>query len=579
MDEFFARNADSALTSSRWMGALWCALFVISGGLLPVVKLVYFNMQELGPEYVLTLSYLLGVGVLVFVAVALLYHRWTVNMLMMLACGVVLSSTISTFFLPNHLSIVDGHGLDYLKTRWWAQDVLFIVTLLMLILSFFMKKFRLVERVCLQLVWVSKLLVLFSLAAGVLISVQLGVNSHSTLQKRDAVKSLVFGQRNFLVLSFDQVQGSAINGYLNSSSGQKLKNVLDGFVFYPNAVSTYPNTRYSIASTLLGRAVDYRTENVRWALNHQDGIFEISSKNGYHVYFDDDIKHHFHQAQRSLPALLPLNAANVGFGFIIASVLPQSLSADALTWTWKFDSVMYKEVLPKILRYDPHLKGAVYFLHFKFTHEPFMTHSSCRIYGQLDAKVTETVKGFIETADCVSLGLKEMFSRMKALGIYDKTAIFVVSDHGFERHVDHIKNIRRHPDFFAQHAEYVSPGNIKPLGAYNPLMMFKDFNHSGMLTKNPSDVSLIDLAPTICSRMKGCKAVWAGMALENAGSDSGRVHCFWFYHGGVKETRHYHDFLPRDWKKVCFSQPLNRPEAIEKLEKALSGPGLGKDAG
>ena len=156
------------------------------------------------------------------------------------------------------------------------------------------------------------------------------------------------------------------------------------------------------------------------------------------------------------------------------------------------------------------------------------------------------------------------------MGVYDETAIFIISDHGFSE--EPYATPAQKKDFAFKNSDYISPLNVKSLSSYNPLLMFKNFNHRGDLQTKQRDVSLIDIAPTICS-MISCKNNWEGVSLEHP-APKNRVYTYWIYHGGPDRFQDGYDrffsLKSKYWKQVKASGPLSQLE--DRLKEELLHP-------
>ena len=548
-------KADQNLLSlDRFRSPLLIASFVLASLLMPVFQLVNSNIKDLGIQYIdgVLISFLISLIVLIFSSIL----AWgpLQRAFLVLSLTLVISSFLNTFFVPNNQLVSDGTDSIYLATRKEAIYVVFSILTLISIPFFSRSKafFKFNE----TLLFSAKLVV----ALTVLItSYQLFTlpNKNSALFQyfTQDDKNVILGQKNIVVLSFDQIQGSAFKGFLETEDGLALKDKLAGFSFYPNAVSTYPNTQYSVASLFLSRAVQDASEDIAEAKSSKRS-FPSAVKD--QIGFENEIyypaktlpfKQNYVELSGS-PSLTFMYALNNAFGLNLYSLFKESsLGHQFSKYAYKLDYTLF-EKLQKNIKYDSTKDGVIFYVHYLFSHQPFTTRDNCALRSLDKISHYQSVEGFIDQMKCISKGISNFISTLKKLSIYDDTAIFIISDHGFESNINSTKNIKEYPSYFNEKSDYISRNGIKPLGSYNPLILFKDFASTHPLLIKQKTVSIVDIGPTICDILD-CQLNEnnIGESIKNE-KDIQRQHAFWIYEGSSKNAKRYHDFLPEHWNLV-----------------------------
>ena len=542
------------LSCDRFRSPLLIASFILASLLMPMFQLVNSNIKDLGIQYIdgVLISFL--VSLIVFIFSSIFVWQPFQKVFLLLSVTLVVSSFFNTFFLPNNLSVSDGTDGLLLDTRVVAGYVVFLVLILLVFPVYFNGK--VFVKIKETLLFSAKLLVVLSILLTSYQVAFLPKKSSSLLKSclTDKTGIITLGQKNIFILSFDQVQGSAFNGFIKSEDGKAFRNILSGFDFFPNAVTSYPNTHYSLIGFFRTRAVNDNTEKLKPEDNflRKSLIKGIKSKifmPAQSLNFSAD-----YSQSKENPSLLYSYALNNAFGFNINQLnILKNHQYSFNKYKWKFDSWLL-EKLPDHIVYDETLPGNIIFIHFLFSHQPFMINDSGQLYDQNTLHQKQNISGFIDTVNFVSTRTSKVIEKLKKIGAYDNTAIFLMSDHGFEDNINSRKNIQENPDYFHGNDDFLSKDNIKPLGTYNPLIMFKDFSSHHNFKIKDNIVSLIDIGVTVCDIMQ-CRVSndSAGVSLKRL-DNSQRLHDFWIYHGGSAERfaegyDRFHTFKPKHWSR------------------------------
>lgn len=385
-------------------------------------------------------------------------------------------------------------------------------------------------------------------AALALIVIQLGYSAVVFLRqpetpdfKRysvDATDEFVFSRRrNVIVLILDAFQTDFFDEIVRETP--EIAAGFDGFTYFRNALGGYPFTELSVVSMLTGRFYDnslpfeawkkeaFGAESLPGALKASGWRVDLFPKVSYSVSYSDDVASNFVKGRpraermldvayildlglfRSLPHVLKRSVYNDQDWFIRKIYLrtrkPSPKGGDAKTRVIgrdsrrtlrnrklfsrtafqrsadvKFIDAMLSEAR---LRDDG---GTFKFYHIGGPHIPLVLDEDLN-YVRMDVTRPNYRK-----AATASLKLTAMFlERLRSLGVYDDTMIFVVGDHGAGFQGQEF--IPRPGAPASERDDAVTqPARINAL----PLILVKPFAASGSLRTSDAPVSLADIPAT-----------------------------------------------------------------------------------
>lgn len=487
--------------------------------------------------------------------------------------ALLVASALTSFVIPVRLGAIDGMAATALQVR---TEALVATAIALLIVPTLALVARLRPAIGRRIDDVARILVLFSVLYTLVFSAY-ALASRPMLQPYSgkapkAVTAPVSRERNIFIIGFDQIQGSYMRRYLEMH--EEKARLMEGFTFYPDAAATYPNTHFSLGSLALGRIVASEQEGPRETSDSDQSILARAHDRGYAVYTSDFVSGERYRCVTCAESRQVFNvtkgiellrhAVNLGFGVDPARMgvaLPSTPSGVAapelLDHAWKLDLHGFRE-LTRGLHVAPGAP-ALYYMHFIGTHQPFVYRSDCTTRSGGEIRDSQNSAGASDTIACVFSLLETFFQSLKSLGVYDNSAIFIFSDHGYERNLNLLEHDAEHRQFFPEFSSAIGdPRNIKPVGSYNPILFFKSPRSSGPLASNDSPVSLIDIAPTVC-QLIGCDSEWQGVSLLGA-LPSGRVREFWQYLGGTNRrdadgSDRFH-FRLDHWGRRSFEGPI-----------------------
>jgi hypothetical protein len=154
------------------------------------------------------------------------------------------------------------------------------------------------------------------------------------------------------------------------------------------------------------------------------------------------------------------------------------------------------------------------FLHSMATHTPYVMSDDCR-------SVTRgSIHRVVGQSRCALLAVAALLERLKAAGVYDRTIVLVLADHGINAGV------------FAGGAARQEAGMLRA-GAANPLFMLKRLGDRGTVREVGGAVQLTDTGATLCAASGACTVPF-GLPAGEAPPDRPRLfydyvwaHEFW----------------------------------------------------
>jgi YidC/Oxa1 family membrane protein insertase len=143
------------------------------------------------------------------------------------------------------------------------------------------------------------------------------------------------------------------------------------------------------------------------------------------------------------------------------------------------------------------------FIHLEIPHNPYALNKDCRLSPAHSSVHTEMA--------CALNELGALLSWMKKNGVYDVTKIVVVSDHGWW--VDN-------PMFASDFSKTVPVGHDKRVepGWVQSLLLVKDFGAKGELTRSDTFLSTPDVPAIVCVAVGGCRDIGSDPISNNPGT-------------------------------------------------------------
>ena len=377
--------------------------------------------------------------------------------------------------------------------------------------------------------------------------------------------------RNVVILVLDTFQSDLFQELLDEDPG--IARRFRGFTYFRNAVGGFPGTAASIPLILSGRHYDnavpfqdfvkstYRTASLPKALKAAG--FHVYYNNRYYwpcLYADETIASHVREKSfvRFDSELWPMARRLIGFG--LSRSLPQagkrfldgnrllSLPArSAAAIPLRGDALFFKGIADGAATMKT---PAFKYYHLWGIHPPLVHDENLQ-----PRELPFTRENAKRQAKGILRELETVFGTLIDRGIYDRTLLFIVGDHGTSfdpRLVEIDGRVRTHPSEIAEATEnsFALPlVLVKPLGAVEPMKV------------SDTPVSLSDIPATAASVL-GLQATFPGESMLNPDLPIDRQRRVLKYHGeALRLTDRY--FPPLTEYVVCRLQLVRRVLAAD----------------
>lgn len=325
--------------------------------------------------------------------------------------------------------------------------------------------------------------------------------------------------RNVLVVLLDTFQSDFVEEILSDEPA--LRERFDGFDFHVNASGVAPTTYLSLPTIHSGEV--YRPGTSLRAF-YDGSVVERSFMNrlsakGYRSELVNPIMNKCPRSISCYPDDLLMNgmvSSNLASAALMID-LALLRSVPALFRSWIFNGGEF--VFGRLIDHSgtPPRSNAVLrrltaqasagggpsakFVHLFNSHPPATLAADCSVI----APQPWTRPTALAQDRCALRLVGELFDRLRALGVYDKTAIVLLADHG---------------------AGLPRPPHNQRQADAAPLLMVKGFGASGTMRKQERPVSLTEIPNLVCRLIEDCADVPA--AAESVFSQYAWQHQFWY---------------------------------------------------
>lgn len=251
-------------------------------------------------------------------------------------------------------------------------------------------------------------------------------------------------EKNVLIIMLDDFQSDYFQYAAKEDSS--VNNEFDGFTFYRNTISRFPTTKTSLPSFFTGSL--YRNDNP-----YKDYIYQAYTRfNLAKAYKEKSYSTRFVGQLQLFPEIIPMpdlvnNMNHFHFSEVleyldygIFKALPtffKPVIFNKGNWFFSFLSrkqyppephgsdVRFLELFEKNASVKGIGKGTFKFFHFHLPHFPLNVDRDLKFNSHLAG-----VKGYHEQTKGAILLAKRILKTLKRIGIYDKSEIIILSDHG-----------------------------------------------------------------------------------------------------------------------------------------------------
>ena len=325
----------------------------------------------------------------------------------------------------------------------------------------------------------------------------------------NSVLNVASDKKNIFVISFDALQPNYVTQVIESDD--LIKESFRGFINYENAVAVAPYTRLSTVITKLGGVPDVESTRDLY-LKRKDFITTIlMNEEDYDVETYSYFNRGESEQTNTIPQYQIKNLKNDQY-------YPKALEASLFRIYPYRDLVMIKlhRFIQKIFalneKYeligkDPHplayykqdiddltayieslevgnTKPTFRMHHYVFTHDPITFTEDCsyrisNTVAQLDSIIEETT--------CAVRKMVDFIEKLKKLNVLDNSMIIFASDHGYGC----LYNKRGTVGSYRVNKRWC-------LSRYQPILMVKNFDSNDQISNVKDEVSLLDIARTVC---------------------------------------------------------------------------------
>jgi len=446
--------------------------------------LYYSNIYDFWFDIYLYFKYVILLFIVMFIVIFILL------MLFRLLCKEKLSKELSYVvfifsyiqgnILIGNLAPIDGFNLIPDKTEFYlgsiASYILFISVFLMINYIFKKKKIKAIDKiikysVIVIFIMLSTVIVSFTFKKDMFVKKE---NVYATSRNLNNYSN----NKNFIVLVLDSVDSKYFDNLLTD------KNVLNDFTYYPDTLSGYPYTRYSIPLILTGKRykneepfVNFYTKSIKESSlinNFKDDNYSINVYTPEVLYNDNDYSIVENLSKADTIDFINLIKVQTKYSFY-------KYSAYSLKFFSNITKLNYNDLKPKDYYvtdnkefYDgiDNIKivdNNVYkLIHIDGAHWPYK-------YGE-DLK---TSNGTYEDAIKSSISIVEKYLKvLKENNLYDNSVIVILADHGS-----------------------LTEGDLKM--RTNPILYIKGFNESHDYNVSLDKVSYKDLDSAFIKLLSG----------------------------------------------------------------------------
>lgn len=353
-------------------------------------------------------------------------------------------------------------------------------------------------------------------------------------------------RKNLLIILMDTFQSDYLQELLDQSPA--LGTELEGFHNYSDTLSVAPSTFMSLPAIHSGRMYDPKMTMAEY---FQDSIRTSSvlarlASQGYEVSLLNPIRHICPQGvaclgrdsllrnesetslretlylldislMRSAPEFLKNTVLNQG-RFVVGPIFaPGRLGGDGrLAWD---DSRILDMFIRQVEVRD--IAPRAVFLHLMNTHPPYVLGGDCQVLLEQDSFGRE---GALQQASCAMLQFTQLMAALRSKGVYDRTLIILLGDHGSSSHLaeENLASTRLATSSAAP------AGAARLVGSANPVLMVKPIDAHQNFHQDPKYADLADLPATICADLAACQ--WeTGIDLLSSADTSQRTRRFMSY--------------------------------------------------
>ena len=452
--------------------------------------------------YILLIS-VSAIGILTLILVLLPKSLFKVVLSLMVVLTILFWLQGTVFY--KDYGFLDGGEINWNKWAAWGyfeSGFWMISVILAITYATYIKK--LVNKICI-------VLLMIIISTFVIKYIEYYQVDEREMIFNESIKFDFSSEKNVILILIDEVQSDVF--YEIISENHDFKEQFSGFVFYPDTVAGHPFTKTSVPNILTGKYYDnsiplpeyiedsylgYSIPKILKERNYQVDIIptfyddtilksdEVASnliRQGQITNIEEGLYNSFYLIDialfRNAPHLLKRYVINDYLWFISRYFPNEKLSH--LNW-WSGDDNFYGELSD--INYS--IKGPVFkFFHLKGCHAPYNRDSAGKHVRSKNSR--QSYKDFLV------FNLKRLVSfleQLKIKGIYDKSLIYILSDHGAGRY----EELKVNTELIEKHSSTSKVSISHRIKARAvTLLMIKDFFSVGSMKISNMPVSLSEI--------------------------------------------------------------------------------------
>jgi hypothetical protein len=409
-----------------------------------IVSLITFYLGNIKHTHV-NAEQLLIISIVLFFSFAMLIYALLPNNIengsqyKKFAAGVIIGLSICTWFQSQiftwNLGPLDGRGIKWGDWKNHANiEIAFWLTVPLIV--GWLAKNR--NKIANDISNLSILIGILSLASSLAISLPLNDKKIATNNPFE-----FHPEKNIIIIMLDTFQSDYFEK-INKEYPAETR-FLEDFTFYRNTISSYPTTRGSLPTIFTGKEylntepiepyLDklFSQQSIQKAVSEKELNYSVVSLPTYagdattisdHIQIDNNYALGIlldYSLFRSTPTQIKKYIYNDG-AWLNARLINKSLPPGFHGLDVLFLQIFNKEA--KVDQFDRN-KGKLTFYHFMTPHMPIQVNQNLEYDPQLAGR-----EGYEKQARGALLIARQITEKLKNLNIYEKSEIFVISDHG-----------------------------------------------------------------------------------------------------------------------------------------------------
>jgi len=400
---------------------------------------------------------------------------------------------------------LDGKKIEWQQFGWlfWFESVGFVLSIVVLT--------KLYLKIKKHLKTISIGLALFSLLQLIVVlpNYQSKKPASNNIQSYDQSVFEFSSNKNIIHILADGFQVDIVKQVLDENPD--LAREFSGFDFFENHMGRYQGTSPTIPTIFNGRFFDLN-KGYSHKTNKQNldkySYTNVLDKEGYYLDFAPISDTYCHVNARNCDSFSFNDLKSRGYKTTTSTLSkllllfdislfrhsPMSIKQDIYNdGTWLLSTKIKDSAsvpFPVIKEWTNHMqvtttKPVYKWYHFIGTHIPAQWDGDCQFHGRL----AQERENYLAQTQCVLIGLSNLFKKLKAENIYDKTSIIINGDHGCNISANDLIGEATNKSIFTDSL----------LGVARPVFMVKKPQSNHQIKYYQTKTNLQDIAPTILS--------------------------------------------------------------------------------